>query len=454
MGVSAQPEASGTAQGLVPGVDYPRSLPEFIAMFPDEAACGRFVERLRFPGGFACRDCGVVGEPWSASQGRLMCRSCRAATRLRAGTVFDRTRTPLTTWFAAAWYLTTAKNGLSAVTLERTLGVSYKVAWTMLQRYRVAMVRAERPRLSGDVEVDETFVGGVRRGQGRGRGAPGKAIVVIAVEVLPRGYGRTRMRVVPSAAAADLMPFLRDTVKTGSRLRTDGHRGYDQAVSQGFARTAISIAASGDPAHVHLPAVHRVASLLKRWLLGTHQGAVNHDHLQTYLEEFTFRWNRRSSRSRGLLFRRLLEQAVATGPVTAEAVRHGFYRPPVPDALGSGAVRVLVVEGPPVVAALLRSDLADDGRFTLVACSPDPKLAVRQAGILLPDVVIVDAAHPAELRARLRKAAPAAALVLHDPRAAHPHERPADADAVVATGDYRYEALADAAAHAGPVMPF
>ncbi len=435
------------------GIDYPRSLPEFMAMFRDEAECGRFVERLRFVDGFACRDCGVLGEPWRASQGRLMCRSCRGVTRLRAGTVFDKTRTPLTTWFAAAWYLATAKNGLSAVTLERTLGVSYKVAWTMLQRYRVAMVRAERPRLSGDVEVDETFVGGVRRGQGRGRGAPGKAIVVIAVEVLARGYGRTRMRVVPSGAGADLMPFLRAVVEPGSRLRTDAHRGYDEAVSQGFQRTAISVAATGDPAHVHLPAVHRVASLLKRWLLGTHQGAVNHDHLQTYLEEFTFRWNRRSSRSRGLLFRRLLEQAVATGPITAEAVRHGYYRPPIPDALGSGAVRMLTVEGSPIVAALLRSDLTADGRFTLLACTPDPKLAVRQAGILLPDVVIVDAAHPAELRARLRKAAPAAALIVHNPRAADPAMQRAGAD-VVATSDYRYEPLAEAAARAQPAMPF
>jgi transposase-like protein len=439
---------------VVAGVDYPRTHPELVATFPDEAACLAHLERLRFPGGFACRGCGVVGEPWRTTGDRLVCRTCRRETRLRAGTVFDKTRTPLRTWFAAAWYLTTAKNGLSAVTLERTLGVSYKVAWTMLQRYRVAMVRAERPRLSGEVEVDETFVGGVRRGQGRGRGAPGKAIVVIAVEVLPRGYGRTRMRVVPSAAGTDLMPFLRDTVEAGSHLRTDGHRGYDEAVSQGYERTVISVTASGDPAHVHLPAVHRVASLLKRWLLGTHQGAVNHDHLQTYLEEFTFRWNRRGSRSRGLLFRRLLEQAVATGPVTAEAVRHGYYRPPVPDPLGSGAVRVLVVEGAPVVAALLRADLTGDGRFTLVACTPDAKLAVRQAGILLPDVVIVDAAHPAEVRDRLRKAAPAADLVVHDPRAALPPEQPADADVVVATGDYRYEALADAAARVGSAMPF
>jgi transposase-like protein len=435
-------------------VDYPSTHGDLVAMFPDEAACVAYLERLRFPGEFVCRECGVVEEPWRTTGDRLVCRTCRGETRLRASTVFDKTRTPLMTWFAAAWYLTTAKNGLSAVTLERTLGVSYKVAWMMLQRYRVAMVRAERPRLSGEVEVDETFVG-VRRGQGRGRGAPGKAIVVIAVEVLdPVGYGRTRMRVVPSAAGADLMPFLRDTVEPGSHLRTDGHRGYDAAVSHGFERTAISIAASGDPAHVHLPAVHRVASLLKRWLLGTHQGAVNHDHLQAYLEEFTFRWNRRSSTSRGLLFRRLLEQAVATGPVTAEAVRHGYYRPPVPDPLGAGGVRVLVVEGSPLVAALLRADLAEDGRFTLIACTPDPKLAVRQAGILLPDVVIIDAVHPAGLRARLRKAAPAATLIVHAPHAADSRDAHADADVVVTTIDYRYHALAEAAARGRPVMPF
>jgi transposase-like protein len=450
--------AAGPLHDVVAGVDYPRTQAELAAMFPDEAACVAYLERLRFPGGFACRGCGVVGEPWRTTGDRLVCRACRGETRLRAGTVFDKTRTPLTTWFAAAWYLTTAKNGLSAVTLERTLGVSYKVAWTMLQRYRVAMVRAERPRLSGEVEVDETFVGGVRRGQGRGRGAPGKAIVVIAVEVFdPVGYGRTRMRVVPSAAGADLLPFLREAVEPGSHLRTDGHRGYDGAVEAGFRRTAISIAASGDPAHVHLPAVHRVASLLKRWLLGTHQGAVNHDHLQTYLEEYTFRWNRRSSRSRGLLFRRLLEQAVATGPVTAEALRHGYYRPPTPNPQGAGDVRVLAVEGSPLVAAFLRADLAEDGRFTLIACTPDPELAVRQAGILLPDVVIVDAAHPAQLRARLRKAAPAAALIVHHPQAASCDEQPTDgldAGIVVATGNYDYEALADAAARAAPTLPF
>ena len=159
---------------VVAGVDYPRTHSQLVATFPDEAACLAHLERLRFPGGFGCRGCGAVGEPWRNTGDRLVCRTCRRETRLRAGTLFDKTRTPLRTWFDAALYVTTAKNGLSAVTLERTLGVSYKVAWTMLQRFRVAMVRSERPRLSGDVEVDETFIGGVRRGRGAAAARPAR----------------------------------------------------------------------------------------------------------------------------------------------------------------------------------------------------------------------------------------------------------------------------------------
>src|SRR3990172_1322539 len=156
-------------------------------MFPDEVACAAFLERLRWPGGFVCPACQATAAPWRQTRGRLVCVTCRHQVSVTAETILDKTRTPLTTWFEAAWHLTTAKNGLSAKTLERTLGTRYRVAWTMLQRFRVAMVRSERECLTGDVEADETLVGGVEHGGKRGRGTC-KSVVVIAAEVLePKG---------------------------------------------------------------------------------------------------------------------------------------------------------------------------------------------------------------------------------------------------------------------------
>jgi len=239
-------------------------------------------------------------------------------------TIFDKTRTPLTTWFEAAWHVSSAKNGMSAKTLERTIGTSYQVAWMMLQRFRVAMVNTDRKQLSGDVEVDETFAGGEEHGGKRGRGAT-KSIVVIAVEIRqPKGFGRVRMRHIPDASGESLLPFVREVVAPGSVVRTDGWSGYNGLSDYGYTQDILVLSSSGDPAHVSMPGVHRVASLLKRWLLGTHQGSVLSNHLQSYLEEFTFRFNRRTSRSRGLVFRRLLEQAVITGPVTQADIIYGY----------------------------------------------------------------------------------------------------------------------------------
>jgi transposase-like protein len=213
---------------------------------------------------------------------------------------------------------------MSANTLERTIGTSYEVAWIMLQRFRVAMVNTERKQLSGDVEVDETYVHGEQRDGKRGRGTT-KSIVAIAVEMKQsKGFGRVRMRHVPDASGNSLLPFVRDVVAPGSVVRTDGWKGYNRLPDYGYTREIALLSSSGDPAHVSMPGVHRISSLLKRWLLGTHQGSVLPSHLQSYLEEFTFRFNRRTSRSRGLVFRRLLEQAVITGPVTKADIVHGY----------------------------------------------------------------------------------------------------------------------------------
>lgn len=306
------------------GVDYPTTYRDFVGMFPDDEACLRYLEALRWQDGFLCPACGSATAPWRASRGRLVCRACRHQASVTAGTVFEKTRTPLTTWFEAAWHVTTAKNGMSAQTLASTLGTSYRVAWVMLQRYRVAMVRAEREQLHGDVEVDETLVGGVVHGGKRGRGAK-KCVVVIAVEIKqPKGFGRVRMRHLPDAAAASLAPFVSAVVEPGATVLTDGWSGYNGLRGHGYAHKATPLSEAGRSTEATMPGVHRVAALLKRWILGTHQGSVDPAHLQSYLEEFTFRFNRRSSRRRGLVFRRLIEQAVVTAPVTEADVAHGY----------------------------------------------------------------------------------------------------------------------------------
>ena len=257
-----------------------------------------------------------------------MCRSCRHQCSVSSGTIFEKTRTPLGTWFAAIWYVVSQKHGVSALGLQRALGLgSYQTAWTMLHRLRRAMVRPDRERLLEVVEVDETFVGGrdtanaMREGTfGPSRKGPRwdrKTVVAIAVEVhQPRGFGRARLRRLPVLCEEELVRFVCEAVSPGSDVRTDGSPLYRTLPEHGYIHDRTVTAASQSPAHVTMPAVSRVASLLKRWLMGTHQGAVRPPQLDYYLDEFTFRFNRRTSRSRGLLFYRLLEQAVVTEPTT------------------------------------------------------------------------------------------------------------------------------------------
>ena len=211
--------------------------------------------------------------------------------------------------------MTSQKHGVSALGLQRLLGLgSYQTAWTLLQKLRTAMVRPGRDRLHGSVEVDETYVGGMEQGV-RGRGAETKFIVAIAIEVLsPKGFGRVRMQRVDDVSSASLVPFVCVAAESGSEVHTDGWKGYNGLSKQGYRHRVTNISSSGDPAHVSMPGVHRIASLLKRWLLGTHQGSVAAAHLDAYLNEFAFRFNRRYSGRRGLLFLRLLQHAVVTQP--------------------------------------------------------------------------------------------------------------------------------------------
>ena len=308
------------------GVDYPRTRLELDEFFPDDAACLEYVEGLRWPEGFVCVGCGGLGEVWRASRGRLVCPHCRRQTSVLAGTVFHRTRSPLRLWFLAAWELTSQKYGANALGLQRVLGLgSYKTAWVWLHKLRRAMVRPDRDQLSGVVQVDESYVGGVEAGV-RGRETIKKAIVAIAAEVDGRKIGRIRLRWVPDLSAPVLRGFVKDSIAPASTVHTDGWPSYQGLAKLGFRHTVTNLSTSGDPAHVLMSAVHRVASLLKRWVLGTLQGGIAREHLPYYLDEFTFRFNRRTSRARGLLFYRLLEQAVQCAPTPASALYLGTGR--------------------------------------------------------------------------------------------------------------------------------
>jgi transposase-like protein len=314
------------------GVDYPRDYHELVAWFPDDAACLRYLEGLRWGERFVCRFCGQAGGGyWRMGDGLRRCAACRRETSVTAGTIMDKTRTPLVSWFAAVWYVVNQKNGVSALGLQHALGLgSYQTAWAWLHKLRRAMVCPGRELLTGAVEVDETLVGGVKPGR-PGRSRDGKALVVIAVECHDGGPGRVRMARIANASSDVLSEFVLDNIARGSEVRTDGWRGYNDIGRYRFRHVITNLKESHDPAHVAMPEVHRAASLLKRWLLGTHQGAVSHHQLDYYLDEFTFRFNRRRSRHRGLLFYRLLEQAVAADPQPYKALK-------APQPVSSGPV--------------------------------------------------------------------------------------------------------------------
>lgn len=285
---------------------------EFRDRFATEEACRDYVSALRWLNGFICPNCqGIKG--WPMKRGLYWCRDCGYQVSLTAGTLFHNTHKPLRMWFEAMWYVTNQKSGVSALGLQRVLGLgSYHTAWNWLHKLRRAMVRPGRDKLEGVIEVDEIVIGGERPGK-RGRGAAGKALVVVAAQEAEKGIGRIRMRRVSDAAGESLEPAVWEMIEPGSVVRTDGWRGYNGLSELGYQHNiARKDAALGDNL---LPLANRVASLLKRWLLGTHQGAVQHSHLDYYLDEFTFRFNRRTSKSRGLLFYRLVSQAVDLEPV-------------------------------------------------------------------------------------------------------------------------------------------
>jgi len=296
-----------------PGRDYPADWQQFLAFFPDEAACVRYLEALSWPHGFVCPSCGAAGPPWRGSRRRLVCRACGHQTSVTAGTLFQATRTPLRQWFAAAWQVATAEQGVSARRLARELDLgSYETAWTMLHRLRRAMVRSGRPRLEGVAETGTVLL----PARPAAHGGPSGAVAAIAVEDRGERAGRVRMQRLASRSAADLAGFVTRAVEPGTLIRAERRSIVEALAGLGWAV---------DPgAPVHLQPVRE---RLERWLLGTHQGAASHDQLDWYLDEFTFRFNRRTATHRGLLFYRLLEEAVVTPPLPYRRVVHSGIDP-------------------------------------------------------------------------------------------------------------------------------
>lgn len=299
--------------------EYPETLLEFEHWFRTEEACREYLSKLRWPGGFTCPLCETRGA-WEMGSG-YRCRSCLRDVSVTADTMFHRSRLPLRTWFRIVWWATNQKSGLSALGLQRMLGLgSYQTAWTCLQKLRRVMVRPERQRLSGEVEVDEVSVGGRRRGGNR---RENKASVIVAVEIRGEGIGRIRMHRIEKNATGSMLVFIKQSVVPGSTIVTDGEWAFGMLAALGYKHKPTILRGHGKEASkAVLPRVHRVAALLKRWLLGVHQGRVDRDKLDPYLDEFTFRFNRRTSRHRGMLFYRLLQQCVAYGPTTYRQITH------------------------------------------------------------------------------------------------------------------------------------
>ncbi len=296
-------------------VSYPKDLSDLMTRFFTEEACRTYIEKLRWPDGYICVKCGNH-KSWKTKRGLSVCSTCQYQQSPLAGTIFQDSRIPLRIWFQAIWWLTSQKNGASAQTLQRVLGMSgHEPAWLMLHKLRVAMIRPSRNRLAGQVEVDEAYLGG----EGN------KQLVGVAVEIKGTGSGRMRMQKLKGRTSADVKNFVQQHVEPGSTIITDGLTSYCCLADEGYEHNPMrkpDAWRDQDPdADELLPRVHRAISLVKRWLLGTYQGRLDHKYLDAYLNEFIFRFNRRTSRSRGLLFYRLLENSIAVEPAPLQKIQ-------------------------------------------------------------------------------------------------------------------------------------
>ena len=287
-------------------MEVPSHQLEFEKMFSDESQCEELIINLKWENGFICPRCNNTTY-WKQTRRRLCCQKCRAKISILKGTLFEQSNKPLVLWFRVIWAMVILKNGISALGLQKLMGFgSYKTAFTWLHRLRELTILPDRTKLSGKVEVDESFLGGKHEGK-RGRGAEGKILIAIAVEVLEYGTGRIRLAIIKDASTKSLRSFIEANIEKNAEIITDGWKSYKNI--KGYKHTVTDKSILMDSESL-LPNVHRVASLLKRWQLGTHQSYITSNKAQNYLEEFTFRYNRRTAKTRGLLFHKLIKQAV------------------------------------------------------------------------------------------------------------------------------------------------
>lgn len=300
--------------------DFPKSEIEFDQRFSNESACFEYLFQMKWPDGFSCTHCGHKAY-WVSSKNIYICTRCEHQHSLTAGTIMDSSKKPITYWFKAMWWFTSRKAGVNAINLQELLGFgSYSTAWYWLQKLRRCTIRKDREKLSGSVEVDEFFIGGQKPGK-RGRGSNGKTAVVAAVEKQDNKIGRIRLQVIPDCSADTLLPFIIENIEPGSDVTTDGWKGYDpldkkktyhhHQVLQNKAKDKESV----------LPGVHLIASLVKRVILGTHQGRFSPERLQNYLDEYVFRFNRRTSKYIGKKFMRIVQQAICSTKITWRTIK-------------------------------------------------------------------------------------------------------------------------------------
>jgi transposase-like protein len=298
---------------------YPKNVAELMDMFPTEESCLEYLSKLRWPDGYQFIRCSGKNIA-KMGRGLYRCQACKYDCSVISGTLFQGTHKPLRLWFQAIWYVVSQKNGVSALGLQSALGLgSYHTAWEWLRKLRRAMVRPGRDKLSGIVEVNETLMGGVHAGK-RGRGAEGKTLVLIAAEDTPKGIGRIRLTPISEASGKVLTDAIQQMISMGSTIRTDGWSGYAGLKTNGYSHLSLPNRNVKEEDAIQI--THRVASLLKRWIVGTHHGAIDHKNIPYYLDEFTFRFNRRTSRSRGKLFYRLIQQALEIDPVPAKSFNY------------------------------------------------------------------------------------------------------------------------------------
>ena len=313
---------SDPTSGLPRDDSLPRNLAEFVVFFASEARCAEVLRRWKYRGAFRCPACGHDAAWWIESRRLDECESCAKQTSLTAGTVMHKSKKPLRTWFLAMYLFVASKQGISATSLAQQIDVSYPTAWLWLHKLRSAIGQRTTEQLHGVVEFDDTWEGGLDPGPG-GRPKVGekKALVAGAVELRQgaKGFGRVRLASLPDGSTDGCTPFLQEHIAPGTMLLTDDWRSYRRAAADaGLDHVATNVSKSVSKAHEVLPAVHRVFSLMHRILLTTYQGAVSVKHLPAYLAEIEFRFNRRRSAHRGLLFQRVLSCAVL-GPALTYA---------------------------------------------------------------------------------------------------------------------------------------